>query len=53
MVNFREVNVFSSSKNYLSKSVKIFYWIFGITHSESHALSQVHKFAPDSENTIF
>ena len=53
MVNFKEFYVISSSKIYLSKSVKIFYWIFGIKHSESHALSLVHNFAPDCKNTIF
>jgi len=49
MANLKEFNVISSSKIYLSKSVKIFYWIFGIKHSESHALSLVHNFAPDCE----
>ena len=53
MVYSKEVYVVSLSKISLSKSVKIFEWIFGITHSESHALSWVHNFAPVCKNTIF
>ena len=50
---FYGVCVVSSSKIFSLKSVKIFHWIFGITLTESHALSRVHNFALVCESTIF
>ena len=53
MVKLKEVYVVSSSKLSMSKSAKIFHFIFGISLFESHAFSWVQKSAPVCENTIF
>ena len=52
MVKLKAVYVVSSSKLSMSKSAKIFHFIFGISLSESHAFSWIQKSAPVCENTI-